>query len=57
MSSASQTDGRAGQARTNTPVDRAASIFPFLGKASGLDEAGTIRDESVRAIGAGSPGL
>ncbi|MFH1638063.1 MAG: transposase [Candidatus Woesearchaeota archaeon] len=37
------TDGRAGRARTYTPVDRTASAPLFFGEASGLEEAGTLR--------------
>jgi len=48
---------RAGQARTYTPVDRTANIFPFSGKTSRLKEAGTKRDELSKATGTGSLGL
>lgn len=45
---------RAGQAQTNTPVDRTASVFSFSEKTSRLKEAGTTRDELLKVTDAGS---
>ncbi|MBU2589649.1 MAG: hypothetical protein KKB39_02690 [Nanoarchaeota archaeon] len=38
-------------------MDRTATIFPFSGKTSRLEEAGTKRDEPSKATGAENPKL